>query len=138
MNNLYNTSIIILLTALFFSCGKTKEVGLTQDISGKTEVQNTGTDAKVTFIELGSVNCVPCRQMQPIMKSVEEKYKGQVKVVFYDVWKDKKPAQEYKIKLIPTQVFLDEAGKEFFRHEGFFPEEDIDKLLEAKGLTVNN
>jgi len=28
---------------------------------------------------------------------------------------------------IPTQVFLDENGKEFFRHEGFFPEEKITK-----------
>ena len=42
---------------------------------------------KVTFVELGSVNCIPCKQMQPIMKSVEEKYGDQVKVIFYDVWK---------------------------------------------------
>ena len=25
---------------------------------------------KVTFIELGSVKCIPCQQMQPVMKSV--------------------------------------------------------------------
>jgi thiol-disulfide isomerase/thioredoxin len=31
---------------------------------------------KVTFIELGSVNCIPCKQMQPVMKSIEEKYGG--------------------------------------------------------------
>lgn len=91
---------------------------------------------KVTFVELGSVNCIPCKQMQPIMKSVEEKYGEQVKVVFYDVWKSdqKKYAQQYGIKLIPTQVFLDENGKEFFRHEGFYPEAEIDKLLQGKGL----
>jgi thioredoxin len=91
---------------------------------------------KVTFIELGSVNCIPCKQMQPIMKSIEEKYGEQVKVIFYDVWKDdqKKYAQQYGIKLIPTQVFLDENEKEFFRHEGFYPETEIDKLLENKGL----
>jgi thioredoxin 1 len=91
---------------------------------------------KVTFVELGSVNCIPCKQMQPIMKSIEEKYGEQVKVVFYDVWKSdqKKYAQQYGIKLIPTQVFLDENGKEFFRHEGFYPEAEIDKLLQGKGL----
>lgn len=91
---------------------------------------------KVTFVELGSVNCIPCKQMQPILKSIEEKYGEQVKVVFYDVWKSdqKKYAQQYGIKLIPTQVFLDENGKEFFRHEGFYPEAEIDKLLEGKGL----
>jgi thioredoxin 1 len=91
---------------------------------------------KVTFIELGSVNCIPCKQMQPIMKSIEEKFGEQVKVIFYDVWKDdqKKYAQQYGIKLIPTQVFLDENGKEFFRHEGFYPETEIDKLLLSKGI----
>lgn len=91
---------------------------------------------KVTFVELGSVNCIPCKQMQPVMKAIEEKYGDQVKVIFYDVWKDdqKKYAQDYKIKLIPTQVFLDENGKEFFRHDGFYPESEIDKLLQGKGL----
>jgi len=91
---------------------------------------------KVTFVELGSVNCIPCKQMQPVMKSVEAKYGGQLKVVFHDVWKEenKKYAEQYKIKLIPTQVFLDENGKEFFRHQGFYPEKEIDKLLQGKGL----
>lgn len=91
---------------------------------------------KVTFIELGSINCIPCKMMQPVMKSIEEKYGEQVKVIFYDVWthEQKKYAQQYGIKLIPTQVFLDENGKEFHRHEGFYPEEEIHKLLKSKGL----
>jgi len=91
---------------------------------------------KVTFIELGSVRCIPCKQMQPVMKAIEKNYGEQVKVVFYDVWtSEQKPfAAKYGIKLIPTQVFLDEKGKEFFRHEGFYPEKEIDKLLQGKGL----
>jgi len=98
--------------------------------------QTEGVEPKVTFIELGSVNCIPCKQMQPVMKSIEEKYGEQVKVIFYDVWKQeqKKYAQQYGIRLIPTQVFLDENGKEFHRHEGFYPEAEIDKILKAKGL----
>jgi len=91
---------------------------------------------KVTFIELGSVNCVPCKMMQPVMESIEKKYGEQVKVIFYDVWtnEQKKYAQQYGIKLIPTQIFLDENEKEIFRHEGFYPEAEIDKLLQGKGL----
>ena len=30
-----------------------------------------------------------------------------------------------KIRVIPTQIFYDNTGKEFFRHEGYFPKEDI-------------
>lgn len=91
---------------------------------------------KVTFVELGSVNCIPCKKMQPVMKAIEEKYGQQIKVVFHDVWKadQKQFAEKYGIKLIPTQVFLDENGKEFFRHEGFYPEAEIDKLLQKRGL----
>ena len=102
--------------------------------------QTEGVEPKVTFIELGSVNCIPCKQMQPVMKSIEEKYGEQVKVIFYDVWKQeqKKYAQQYGIRLIPTQVFLDENGKEFHRHEGFYPEAEIDKILKAIGLKLQD
>lgn len=102
--------------------------------------QTESVKPKVTFIELGSVNCIPCKQMQPVMKSIEDKYGDRVKVIFYDVWKadQKQYAQKYGIRLIPTQVFLDEKGKEFFRHEGFYPESEIDKLLKDKGLNPKN
>ena len=73
------------------------------------------------------------------MKAVEKKYGEQIKVIFYDVWKadQKKYAEEYGIRLIPTQVFLDKNGKEVFRHEGFFPEEEIDAFLQEQGLKPN-
>jgi len=105
-------------------------------LSINISAQSDSIKPKVTFVELGSVNCIPCKQMQPVMNAIEEKYKDQVKVIFYDVWKDdqKKYAQQYGIKLIPTQVFLDSNGKEFHRHEGFYPESDIDKILQSKGL----
>ncbi len=89
---------------------------------------------KITFIELGSVRCIPCRMMQPIMEEIAKEYKGVVEVVFYDVWtKEGSPyGQKYKIRAIPTQIFLDEEGNEFFRHEGFFPKESLKKILDDK------
>jgi thioredoxin 1 len=112
---------------------------LAQNADQKTNASET-VKPKVTFVELGSVNCIPCKKMQPVMKAIEEKYGDQVKVIFYDVWtQEQKPyAEKYGIKLIPTQVFLDEKGKEFFRHEGFYPEKEIDKLLQGKGLKPIN
>jgi thioredoxin 1 len=91
---------------------------------------------KVTFIELGSVRCIPCQKMQAVMKSVEKNYGKQVRIIFYDVWTlEGKPfAEVYKINAIPTQVFLDEKGKEYFRHEGYFPEEELVKVLKTKGV----
>jgi thioredoxin 1 len=90
----------------------------------------------VTFVELGSVKCIPCKMMQPVMKEIEKEYGDQVTVVFHDVWTDAgKPfSAQYKIRVIPTQVFLDRNGKEYFRHEGFFPKEDLVKVLQQQGV----
>ena len=89
---------------------------------------------KATFIELGSVRCIPCQKMQAVIKQVEEKYPTQIKTVFYDVWTDEgKPfAEIYNIDLIPTQVFLDENGKEFYRHQGYFPFKELDQILQEQ------
>jgi len=91
---------------------------------------------KVTFIELGSVKCIPCKQMQPVMKSIEKKYGSQVKVIFHDVWTaaGKEAAKQFVFDVIPTQIFLDKAGKEYYRHEGFFPEKELVKILKIKGV----
>jgi thioredoxin 1 len=111
------------------------------DCSGQSskagEKSNKGTESyKVTFIELGSVKCIPCQQMQPVMKSIEEKYGKDVKVVFHDVWTEAGApyAKQYGIEAIPTQVFLDENGQEYFRHVGFFPEEELVKVLRQKSV----
>lgn len=91
---------------------------------------------KVTFVELGSVKCIPCKMMQPIMDEIAKEYKGQVEVVFYDVWtpEGRPYAEKYQIRTIPTQVFLDKNGKEYYRHLGFFPKEEIIKVLRLKGI----
>ena len=91
---------------------------------------------QIYFIELGSVNCIPCRQMQPVMKSIEAKYSPRVKVIFYDVWtkEQSKYARLFNIRVIPTQVFLDASGKEIFRHQGFFPQKELEAFLEKHGV----
>lgn len=90
----------------------------------------------VTFLELGADRCIPCKKMQPIMKEIEQEYAGSVKVVFYDVWTEagKPYSKTYGIRVIPTQVFLDKDGKEYFRHEGYFPKDELVKVLKQKGV----
>ena len=104
--------------------------------SDKHSVTNSETKYKATFIELGSVRCIPCQKMQPVIKSVEEKYGDQVKVIFYDVWtsQGKEDAKQFDFDAIPTQLFLDENGREYFRHVGFFPEDELVKILKQKGV----
>jgi len=89
---------------------------------------------QVTFMELGADRCIPCKQMQPIMKEIAAAFPDRVQVIFYDVWKDSAPAEKYGIQLIPTQVFVDQTGKEISRHVGLFPKEEIIELLKKHGV----
>ena len=122
-------SVLLILTA----CQKKPDATVqNQTAQADTNQQK----AKITFVELGSDKCIPCKAMQPVLKAIEEKYGDQINVVFYDVWKEdqKKYGEQYNIKLIPTQVFLDADGNELMRHEGFFPEAEIDAFLQKQGL----
>ncbi len=118
---------ILLSIVIFLSVS---QISFAQE--SKTNVKN----AKVTFIELGSVRCIPCQKMEVVLESIRKKYPKDVKVVFHDVWTEAgKPfAKQYGIESIPTQVFLDADGKEYFRHVGFFPENELIKILEQKGV----
>jgi len=141
--NIKNISVILFLTTVLFvsACGQNTSKDENTNPQGKiiTESKDSGKKYKVTFIELGSVKCIPCQQMQPVMKAIETKYGKDVKVDFHDVWTDAgKPfGVKYGIEAIPTQVFLDETGKEYYRHVGYFPEEELVKILQMKGVKEN-
>lgn len=132
---------ILLLLFVFYGCSDNEaqsKADSTKQHANKAQADSVKQQEKpkVTFVELGSVNCIPCKMMQPVMKAIEKEFGRQIEVVFYDVWKDAAPGRKYGIRVIPTQVFLDESGKEFFRHQGFFPKQDIEKLLLEKGLKI--
>jgi thioredoxin 1 len=130
------TKVIIVLFLLFAftGCNKGKQNDTKQ--TAQTPNSSITTGAQVTFVELGSVNCIPCRMMQPVMKEIEAAYAGKVKVVFVDVMTEQgRPyMQHFGIRAIPTQVFLDSQGNELARHTGFFPKDSIVALLEGKGV----
>lgn len=134
MNRRRYIYIIIFLVLLVIVFGFKK---ISNNTGATLTQENVKTDEiKVTFVELGSVKCIPCKQMQPIMKEIEEEYKGQVKVIFYDIWtaEGKPYIKEFGIRAIPTQVFLDKDGKEYFRHEGFFSKDELVEVLKTQGV----
>ena len=127
------TSAAILGVLALSGCGAS--TGGAGPSATPASAHSSGAAAKVTFIELGSDSCIPCKEMRPVMDGVQKAFGDQVEIIFYDVWDDPAPANEYGIQMIPTQVFLDEAGDEFHRHTGFYPQEDIEALLVEQGLT---
>jgi thioredoxin 1 len=105
--------------------------------AGTASSTKTSAEVKrITFVELGSVNCIPCKAMQPIMERLRQEYANEVEVVFHDVWTSpgKPYADSFRIRVIPTQVFLDREGKEYYRHEGYLPFDDVLAALQRGGL----
>ena len=89
----------------------------------------------VTMVDLGAHSCIPCKMMVPIMENVDKKYKGKAAVIYIDVWKDQAPAKRFGVRAVPTQIFFDREGREFFRHEGFMSEPEIDKVFNEMGVS---
>lgn len=77
------------------------------------------------LMDLGSDRCQSCKAMVPVLDALTREYDGRLEVVFIDVWKNPEEADRYGIHLIPTQIFFDSGGKELFRNESFFSQEDI-------------
>ena len=83
------------------------------------------TKALPLLLDLGAGKCIPCKMMAPILEELKKEYAGSMKVEVVDVEEKPDIAEKYEVRIIPTQIFFDAAGKELFRHEGFYSKEDI-------------
>lgn len=93
-------------------------------------------EALPRLVDLGAGKCIPCKMMKPILDDLMANYADTFKTEFIDVWENQQEGKKYGVKMIPTQIFFDAAGKELFRHEGFMSKEDI--LGKWKELGVEN
>ncbi len=93
------------------------------------------TKALPKLLDLGAGKCIPCKMMAPILEEMKKDYAGTLEVEFIDVWKNPDAGKQYKIEVIPTQIFYDATGKELFRHIGFYAKADI--LAKWKELGVD-
>ena len=93
-----SAAITMSLMLLFAGCAKAE--------SPKAEGAKSAGDTLVTFVELGSIRCIPCKMMQPVMRDVESSYAGQVNVVFHDVWTEEGApyAKKFRIRVIRAGV----------------------------------
>jgi len=140
MNKAIKIVIVVALVALVgivFALKQKNKGAVCEPVAAASSNPATATDSKPQNLEnttiaklprlldLGADKCIPCKMMAPILEELKTTYNGKLQVDFIDVWKNPGEANKYKISVIPTQIFYDSSGKELFRHEGFFPKEDI-------------
>ena len=139
MNNLGKVIVVILLIAVVGivialknqKAEPTDSQGTQASSSGELsgseqgQAKATETSALPKLIDLGAGTCIPCKMMAPILEELKVEFQDKFEVIFIDVRENPDQSKKYGIKLIPTQIFYDGAGKELFRHEGFYSREDI-------------
>ncbi len=86
------------------------------------------------LVDVGAGMCIPCKMMMPVLAELKAQYAGRLRVEYCDIRDDPNAVQKYKVMVIPTQVIYDAAGKELFRHEGFWPRVEIEKKLAEMGV----
>ena len=90
------------------------------------------------LLDLGSDQCVPCKQMAPILEELARDWSDCMIVELVDVRKDPKVSEKYGIRVIPTQLFFDAEGRELFRHEGFISREGILSRWKELGMDMTS
>ncbi len=86
-------------------------------------------------LDFGKGWCKPCKAMAPDLEALHAELAGKVLVRFNDLEKENPLAEQHRIRIMPTQVYLDGQGKEVYRHEGYASKADmLAKIRELKFL----
>ncbi len=91
----------------------------------KTNQKTAATTKLPRLWDFGSETCIPCKTMTGILTPMMQEYSGKVDIRIINVYKEQALASQYKIQVIPTQVFIDTSGQEIYRHVGVFLRDSI-------------
>ena len=90
-------------------------------------------NGKPTVLDLGAGTCIPCKMMKPIFEELEKEYEGKANILLLEISDHRDIANKYKVRVIPTQIFFDKNGNQYWRHEGFLSKEEIIKKINESG-----
>lgn len=62
------------------------------------------------IIDFGADSCIPCKEMAPVLKTMNSEMQGKAIIKFVDVWKYSDAAANFPIQVIPTQVLFNSDG----------------------------
>ncbi len=85
------------------------------------------------MLEFGATSCHSCVVMGKLLYKIKEKY-PKSNIYFIDVYEDKKTAMKFKIRMIPTQKYIDKSGKVIDTHMGVIKQEELEKKLKIMGV----
>ncbi|MGD9495212.1 MAG: thioredoxin family protein [Armatimonadota bacterium] len=88
------------------------------------------------IVEFGSDECEACRQVEQLLADLAPRLRGRAGVAIVDTDVHPAEAERWRLRIIPTQIFLDAQGNEVARHEGALAAEELLAQLRAAGAEV--
>lgn len=88
---------------------------------------------KAKMIEFGATGCRSCQIMDRLLYDLK-KEKPSLPLYFVNVMKERDVAMQFKIRMIPTQIFFDNNGKVVFSHIGLLSRAELIKKLKEYGI----
>jgi len=70
------------------------------------------------IIDFGSDSCIPCKEMAPVLQTMNAETQGKAIIKFVDVWKHAEAADGFPIQAIPTQIFIKADGTPYVPSDG--------------------
>jgi thiol-disulfide isomerase/thioredoxin len=81
------------------------------------------------ILEFDREFCPVCKASERVIQAVQARYPGRFVVRKFYIDEAEALFRRYRVVFVPTQVFLDPAGQEVYRHEGVFKEEALIRKL---------
>lgn len=103
--------------------GATNEKQMTID-----ELNATIKGSKIVLVDFGASWCPPCKQMEPVLKSLTENNKDKFTLLKVDGGRDQDILQVYKVTALPVFIVFKD-GKLVWRKDGIATEKEIAEQL---------
>ena len=88
------------------------------------ELNATIKGSKIVLVDFGASWCPPCKQMEPVLKSLTENNKDKFTLLQVDGGRDQDILQAYKVTALPVFIVFKD-GKQVWRKEGIATEKEI-------------
>jgi thioredoxin 1 len=86
-----------------------------------------------TVIEFGASACASCREMKVVLAALRNAHGTQIGIAEVDLIQQREAIRQYRIQVMPTQIFFDAQGREISRHVGVI---DGASILARLGVTA--
>lgn len=89
------------------------------------------------LVNLTTETCIHCKRMVPVLAELKDNFASTFSVYSFDIARNQKASRSFgTIRTLPTLIFMDQAGHELYRFEGYMSKAEILDRWERLGLTL--